>query len=182
MSEFNLLTVEEVAEHLRVTKKTIYRMLEKRQIPSTRVGHQFRFQRESIEAWLQRNSFGAAAKILVVADDDEVCSLFKQTLEEAGHMVMTVRDSSAVVDTVLSRDLDMVFLDLAMPGKDGAEIFSEIRAARPDLPVTMASAYPESELMARAMDVGPFAVMKKPLDSDAIMAVVRAFLHAALPT
>jgi len=48
-----LMTLEEVAEYLRVTKKTVYRLLEKRGIPSIRVGHQWRFDKSVIGNWLR---------------------------------------------------------------------------------------------------------------------------------
>ncbi len=49
-----LMTLEEVAAYLRVTKKTIYRLLKQGKIPATMVGHQWRFDRASIDEWLQR--------------------------------------------------------------------------------------------------------------------------------
>lgn len=51
-----LMTVEEVARYLRVTKKTIYRLLAQRSIPATRIGSQWRFDVASIRKWLRRNS------------------------------------------------------------------------------------------------------------------------------
>ena len=51
-----LMTVEELANYLRVTKKTIYRLLEQGNIPAMKVGRQFRFNKASIDKWMQRNS------------------------------------------------------------------------------------------------------------------------------
>ena len=79
------MTLEEVAEYLRVNKKTIYRLLEKHEIPSTKVGHQYRFDKNAVDEWLRAHSSGAKANILVVDDDPDVCSFIKDTLEEAGH-------------------------------------------------------------------------------------------------
>ena len=178
----DLMTLEEVAEHLRVTKKTIYRMLEKQRIPSTRVGHQYRFQTDAIDMWLRHNSTGTAARILVVDDDKDICSLFEDVLEDAGHLVTTATSSAKALKLVNGSEFDMVFLDLVMPGMDGAELFREIRDVKPDLPVTIATGYPDSELMVKALEIGPFAVMKKPFTGDDILAVVRVFLHAGVPS
>ena len=51
-----LMTVEEVARYLRVTEKTIYRLLERGSIPATKVGRQWRFDSTLIDEWLQRSS------------------------------------------------------------------------------------------------------------------------------
>ncbi len=49
-----LMTVEEVAEYLKVTIKTIYRLLNKNEIPSTRVGHLHRFIKSDVNEWLRK--------------------------------------------------------------------------------------------------------------------------------
>lgn len=52
----DLMTAEEVARYLRVTKKTIYRLLAQRSIPATRIGSLWRFDVASIRKWLRHNS------------------------------------------------------------------------------------------------------------------------------
>ena len=53
-----LMTLKEVADYLRVTEKTVYRLLGRGVIPATKVGHQWRFAKASIVEWLQRKSVG----------------------------------------------------------------------------------------------------------------------------
>ena len=174
-----LMTLEEVAAYLRVTKKTIYRMLEKQSIPSIRVGHQYRFQKDSIEAWLRQHSAGSAARILVVHDDEEVCSLFRDVLGTAGIEVTTAAHPARGVKLATGKGVfDMVFLPLATAGDEGAGWLGKLRAARPDLPVTIMTGRPNSRLMARAMKTGPFAVMKEPVTGDDILAIVKTYLQA----
>ncbi len=55
-----LMTVEEIAEYLKVTTKTIYRLLKKGGIPSTRVGHLHRFIRSDINDWLRKGGSSKA--------------------------------------------------------------------------------------------------------------------------
>jgi len=51
-----ILTLQEIADYLKVDKFTIYRLLAKKQLPAFKVGNQWRFQRKMIEAWLRKNS------------------------------------------------------------------------------------------------------------------------------
>ena len=74
------------------------------------------------------------------------------------------------------RDFDLVFLDLKMPGMDGAELFRQIRTIKPRLPVTIITGYPDSEMMVRALAQGPFGVMNKPFGESDIVAAVNTFL------
>ena len=172
-----LMTLEEVADYLRVTKKTIYRLLERRDIPATKVGRQWRFDKAEIDVWLSQSSIKTAANILVIDDDETVCSLFKDTLEESDHNVTTVNESSKGLELVKNRDYDLVFLDLRMPEMDGAELFKQIRMAKPKLPVTIITGYPGSDLMMNALAHGPLGVMSKPFSSSDILTATNNYLR-----
>ena len=176
-----LITLEEVANYLRVTKKTIYRLLERRDIPATKVGHQWRFDKDSIDVWLHQNSVATAANILVIDDDDTICSLFKDTLEDTGHTVTTVSESSKGLELAKDQDYGLVFLDLKMPGMDGAELFRQIRKAKPKLPVTIITGYPDSDLMMNALSHGPLGVMSKPFSGSDILTAVNNYLRFGMP-
>ena len=52
----NLLTTAEVADYLKVAKFTVYRLVTQKNIPAFKVGNQWRFNREMIDAWLLKNS------------------------------------------------------------------------------------------------------------------------------
>ena len=51
----NLLTTQQVAEYLRVDKFTIYRLVTQKKIPAFKIGKQWRFKRDMIEAWLKQH-------------------------------------------------------------------------------------------------------------------------------
>jgi excisionase family DNA binding protein len=52
----NLLTTAQVAEYLKVDKFTVYRLVTQKDIPAFKVGNQWRFNKDMIDAWLLRNS------------------------------------------------------------------------------------------------------------------------------
>ena len=84
MTEF--MTVAEVAGYLRVTEKTVYRLLKQGGIPATKVGHQWRFGKAIIDKWLHENSVGSKSTIPVADDEETSRGLFKDTME-LGHTV-----------------------------------------------------------------------------------------------
>ncbi len=172
-----LMTVQEIADYLRVTKKTIYRLLEQGNIPATKVGRQWRFDKASIGKWLHRSLVGGKASILVIDDDETIRSLFKETLEDLGHGVTGAEASSEGLELVKQRNFDLIFLDLKMPGMDGAELFRQIRMIKPELPVTIITGYPDSDMMARALAQGPFGVMNKPFGESEIISAVDLFFR-----
>jgi excisionase family DNA binding protein len=171
------MTLEEVADYLRVTRKTIYRLLEKGGIPSWKVGRQWRFDKDSIDTWLRQNTINKAAQILVVDDDESICSLFVDIFAGSIHTVKTVNDSREALESLKDQDFDLVFLDLRLPGMDGAELFRQIRLVKPDIPVTIMTGYQDSDLMMKALTYGPLGVIKKPFRGADILAVMNSYLR-----
>ena len=172
-----LMTVEELGQYLRFTKKTIYKLLKQGIIPSIKIGNKWRFDKEKIDKWLNHGMKGARARILVVDDDKIIRSLIKETLEETGHTVVTASTSAVGLNCVERWDFDMVFLDLKMPDMDGAEFLKQLRSIKPRLPVTIITGYPGSEMMERALKQGPFGIMEKPFGAADIITAVNGFLH-----
>jgi len=172
-----LMTLEEVADYLRLTKITIYRLLKRGGIPATQVGRRWRFEKSAIDEWIHRRSVGTKATILVIDDEEVIRALFKETLEELGHTVITASTGSKGLELVKQRNFDLLFLDLKMPGTDGAELFRQIKTIKPKLPVTIITGYPNSDMMARALAQGPFGVMNKPFGESDVIAAVSNFLR-----
>jgi len=172
----DLLTAEEVAQYLRVTKKTVYRLLKQGKIPATKVAYQWRFDRNSIDEWLRRKAVGGVACILVIDDEDIVRALFREVLAEIGHMVLTAKDGAEGLELVKREEVDLVFLDLKMPGMNGVEVFREIKTKKPTLPVVIITGYPDSDMMVQALAQGPFAIMNKPFSCRDILEAVNSFL------
>jgi excisionase family DNA binding protein len=167
-----LMTLEETAKYLRVTEKTIHRLLNKKGIPSTRVGRQWRFDKIAIDAWL-KESVKAAGNILVIDDDNEICELFRDTLESAGHTVTTVNDPLKGLELVEKGDYNFIFLDLKLPAMDGAEVLGRIKSFKPDIPVMVVTGFPEGELVMRALSYGPLGIMKKPFKPGEVLDAIK---------
>ena len=177
-----LMTLEEVANHLRVNEKTIYRMLNEGDIPAMKIGHLWRFKASEIDEWLDRKTCKSnKPEILVIDDDAAICSLFEDTLKVMGQAITTANDPYKGLELVKAMDYAMVFLDLKMPGMDGAELFSQIRASKPNLPVTIITGYPDSDLMMRALAHGPFGIMRKPFKESDIMIALNSYFHTGIP-
>jgi excisionase family DNA binding protein len=174
-----LMTVEELGQYLRFTKKTIYKLLKQGSIPALRIGNKWRFDRKAIDDWLHQSLNKTKARILVIDDDDIILSLFKEILESEGHKIVTAATSAEGIERLGQQDFNLVFLDLKMPDIDGADLLKQIKNTKPAVPVTIITGYPGSEVMERALKQGPFGVMEKPFDVNDILSAVNSFLHIA---
>ena len=109
---------------------------------------------------------------LVVDDDEGIRRLFPRALANYAWNSIVAESGQVALEKLKAQRFDVIFLDLAMPGMNGAETFREIRRAYPTAKVVIITADPYSDLMAEALDVGPFAVMRKPFTLDELRVVL----------
>src|SRR5215831_6235815 len=84
----------------------------------------------------------SSARLLVVDDDREIRDLVSHFLEKHGYIVETVRDGREMNLALQRNDVDLVILDIMLPGKDGLELCREIRE-RSHVPIMMLTAMGE---------------------------------------
>ena len=98
--------------------------------------------------------------------------------DDAGLMVVAEADSGpGVLDMVQAlkgpQGLDVVLLDIAMPGMDGLNVLQNLRRDWPGLPVLMLSTYPEKQYAVRCIQLGASGYLNKSTDTDALVAALR---------
>ena len=173
-----LLTTKEIAQYLKLRPETVLRKVKQGDIPAVRVGGRFRFDKQQINEWLHSSS--TSKKHILVIDDEEIKGhLFKDTLDSSKYQITTARSSTEALRLVGSRSFDLIFIDLKMPGVDGAETFRRIRQVDSTVPVVVITGYINSDFMERALEQGPFGIMRKPFNSSDIRRSVDSFLRGA---
>ncbi len=82
------------------------------------------------------------AKILLVEDEVNVCTLYQQELEEENHEVMVATDGKKAVQMAKENDPDLVIMDINLPHKmNGLEAMSKMLSENKDLPVIINTGY-----------------------------------------
>ena len=111
--------------------------------------------------------------ILVVDDEPDVELLFRQRFRhdlKQGRFTMEFADSASTalqrITDVGSTDLILILSDINMPGMSGLDLLPKARAARPDVPVIMITAYGDVETRRTALERGAEALLTKPIDFD----------------
>jgi excisionase family DNA binding protein len=170
-----LLTPQELAKYLKLNHTTVIRKAHRGEIPAIKIGKQFRFDRNQIDKWLTQQTVGRLAHILVVDDEITIGQLFRDSLEKNGCQVTAMSNSLEALEIISRQRFDLIFLDLAMPELDGSELFRRIRKIDKQVPIAIITGYPDSDLLKKAKEHGPFLIMIKPFTSDDILQAVNAF-------
>jgi two-component system KDP operon response regulator KdpE len=114
--------------------------------------------------------------ILVVEDDPSVRQLVGVNLIKRGYTVSEAADSHEAISLFQEVPVDLVLLDLVIPGLSGVDVCSWIRA-RSDVPIIILSARLEEDLKVAALDAGADDYVTKPFGPEELLARVRAFLR-----
>jgi two-component system response regulator (stage 0 sporulation protein F) len=170
-----LLTPQELAKYLKLNHTTIIRKAHKGEIPAIKIGKQFRFDKNQIDKWLTQQMVGRQAQILVVDDEIAIGQLFKDSLERNGYQVTALSSSLEALEMISRAHFDLIFLDLAMPEIDGSELFRQIRKVDKQVPIAIITGYPDSDLLKKAKEHGPFLIMIKPFTGDEILQAAQNF-------
>ncbi len=105
-------------------------------------------------------------KILVVDDEPAICRTCFKILNDAGYDVKTVLSGSEVLPIIEKEMIDVMLLDLKMPGVDGMEILKEIRQVNSEIVVIIITGYATVESAVEAMKYGAYDYLSKPFTAD----------------
>ncbi|HSV72563.1 MAG TPA: ABC transporter substrate-binding protein [Chthonomonadales bacterium] len=116
--------------------------------------------------------------VLVAEDDEVVCRLTVAMLENAGYTVVVARDGLQAVEAFEQRadQIDLVLVDIVMPGQSGRAVYDAVRRLRPDTPVLFASGYSYRVQEMADLDPSGIEVISKPYRSADLLERVRELL------
>ncbi|UKE73581.1 nitrogen regulation protein NR(I) [Xanthomonas graminis] len=125
-------------------------------------------------------SLEGSQRIWVVDDDRSVRFVLSTALRDAGYRVDGFDSAAAALQALAQRPLpDLLFTDVRMPGDDGLVLLDKLKAAHPQLPVIVMSAYTDVASTAGAFRGGAHEFLSKPFDlDDAVALAARALPEA----
>jgi two-component system response regulator MtrA len=113
---------------------------------------------------------------LIVEDDPAVVTAMVEALEEAGFEACVAEDGDAALQALEALPIDLVLLDLRLPGADGFEVCREIRR-RSEVPVVIVTARSDASGIVAGLDLGADDYIIKPFEASVLVARARAVLR-----
>jgi DNA-binding response OmpR family regulator len=117
--------------------------------------------------------------ILVIEDEPGIVDFLERGLAAHGFDVLSASDGEAGIELALSSDVDLVVLDLMLPGRSGLEVLERIRETKTALPVIVLTAQGEVEQRVEGLDAGAADYIVKPFSLSELAARIRAQLRIA---
>ncbi len=124
-------------------------------------------------------------KILVVDDDEAIRISLEKLFAKTNHLAVIVENGAQALEKVKSRQFDLAFIDLKLPGMSGIDLLKQIRAISPRIDIVIITGYGTVETAVEAMKYGAYDYIQKPFSLETIRQVLdkiiqkRAILQGA---
>jgi two-component system, OmpR family, KDP operon response regulator KdpE len=121
-----------------------------------------------------------SATVLIVDDEPQIRRVLLTTLTSQGYAVLEARSGDDALDQIRREHVDLILLDVNMPGRSGLETCREIRESS-DVPIIMLTVRNSERDKVQALDAGADDYIVKPFGSEELTARMRAALRRSLP-
>jgi two-component system response regulator BaeR len=118
-------------------------------------------------------------RILIVEDEEKLASLLRDYLAQEGFEVSVLHRGDAVEPWLREHPVDLVLLDLMLPGKSGLEVCKALRARSPELPIIMVTARVDEIDRLLGLELGADDYICKPFSPREVVARAKAVLRRA---
>jgi DNA-binding response OmpR family regulator len=115
--------------------------------------------------------------VLLIEDDSRIREIVERGLGARGYVVSSAADGKAGIELASKLDIDLVLLDLILPGKKGLEVLEELRALKPRLPVIALTALDDTGSKVGGLEAGVDDYVTKPFSIEELAARIRARLR-----
>ncbi len=103
-------------------------------------------------------------KIMVIDDEPEICNILKEFLEGLGYQVLTAQSGPEGLNLISQNVVDVLILDLNMPGMHGLDVLKKVKHTYPDISVIILTGFPSIDTAVESMKLGAYDYLVKPID------------------
>jgi two-component system nitrogen regulation response regulator NtrX len=116
-------------------------------------------------------------RILIVDDEENILKTMRGSLEDEDYEVLTAKDGQEAMDKVRAENLDLIFLDIWLPGMDGMETLKSIKEYDTNLDVVLMTGHGTINTAIQAIKFGALDFLEKPLSLDNILSIANSSLE-----
>jgi two-component system, NtrC family, response regulator HydG len=118
------------------------------------------------------------ARLMIVDDDLNTCQSLTSALGKEGHQIFEAHSGEEALEKIKGLDVDLMVIDLMMPGMNGLEFFQTLKSSRPEIVAIMISARPSVDVAVSAIKSGIYDFITKPFRLGEIKKAIAKALEA----
>lgn len=114
---------------------------------------------------MKEESYLTETKFLIVDDDKSVRDFLQRFLKQKGYThIEAAEDGEKALKLIEKGEINLVLLDIRLPGMDGIEVLRKIKGIKPDIGVIMITGFPDEKIGRQAIELGAHDYIMKPFD------------------
>lgn len=115
--------------------------------------------------------------VVVVEDDKDLRDILQKTLSDQGYLVRVAVDGSQALQLIQKVEPDLILLDLGLPTVNGDSVCREVKKSFPEIPIIILTGRDTTADVVIGLNLGADDYIKKPFDTDELLARIRARLR-----
>ncbi len=169
----SLLNIRQAAEYLGISHHTLYRLVERREVPAAKVGGSWRLSRDALEAFIHARSASTSLKVLVLEPSDEDRERLLGFARRIAMHVVAARDAEDAVRIAADMNPDVIFMSASLPDeRSPAEVIGQIDETGASSRIVLMVASDEAHLVADPLVHGPVIVLRRPVDRADVVSIL----------
>lgn len=112
-------------------------------------------------------------RIMLIDDDEQSVNTLARALALYGYNALTFTDSLEAMEAFCHQPVDLVLTDFKMPGKNGFDVLSQVKAIHPQTYVIIFTGFYEYKQYWKSMEVGAYSFISKPINMQRLMMDIR---------
>src|SRR5258708_33644910 len=120
-----------------------------------------------------------AAKILIIEDEPGLVTTLRDRLRKHGYLVSAASDGKTGLEMALREPVDLILLDLMLPGQNGLSVCEKLRKAGSSTPILMLTARRQTKDKVAGLKAGGDDYLTKPFQMSELLAPVEALLRSS---
>jgi two-component system nitrogen regulation response regulator NtrX len=112
---------------------------------------------------------------LLVDDEEAIVKSLSGSLEDEGYALVTAQDGTRAMEIIKTQPIDIIFLDIWLPGMDGLETLKAIKEYDPSLEVVIMTGHGTVNTAVQAVKMGAFDFLEKPFSLDTTLEIIRKY-------
>jgi DNA-binding NtrC family response regulator len=107
--------------------------------------------------------------LLLVDDEEQFLNMLANRLEQRGYVILTAHSGDEALFQIEKEDINLIILDISMPGRDGMETLKAIKQKRPDIQIIMLTGHGSIQKGIESMKLGASDFLEKPVDFNVLL-------------